>query len=197
MQGRPTGATSSKPASDGYPPATRSGKRPAVSSTRPSGDPIPGPSWERMRRYEAYPTIRSRARIPGLPRLLVLAGAIGIAALTLFMLPALLGVGGGGTAGPSASSSRAPATAVPSETIKPGPTPQIYIVKRGDTMSKIAAKFQVTVEDIMAANPDIKDPNVIALGQQIIIPVATPGEATPSATPKASAKPSAKASKAP
>ncbi len=40
-------------------------------------------------------------------------------------------------------------------------------------------------------------PNVIALGQQIIIPVATPGEASPSATAKASAKPSAKASKAP
>ena len=188
VQGRPA-AASATPTADAYPPPARTGRRPAVSSTRPSGDPIPGPSWERMRRYEAYPTIRARASLPGLPRLAVLAGAIGIAALVLFMLPALLGVGGGGGgAGASPSSSRAPATAVPSPTVKPGPTPQVYIVKKGDTMSKIASRFGVTIEEIMAVNPEIKDPNKISLGQEIIIPAKSSDGASPAASAKASAK---------
>ena len=96
VQGRPA---ASPPRSDGYPPPSRPPVRQPV-PTRPSGDAIPGPAWERMRRYEAYPTIKARAGLPGLPgkpglpRLAVLAGAIAIAALALFMLPALLGVGG-------------------------------------------------------------------------------------------------------
>ncbi len=192
VQGRPTSAPPARPPSDGYPPSARRGGRPAVSSTRPTGDPIPGPSWERMRRYEAYPTIRSRASLPGLPRLAVLAGAIGIAALSLFMLPALLGVGGGGgAASPSPSGGRPSAAASVAPTVKPGPTPQIYVVKKGDTMSKIAKNFGVTVEAIMEVNPEIKDPNRIALGQQIVIPAATPGAASPAASPKASTKASA------
>ena len=50
------------------PPSTGTGTPPAVSSTRPTGDPIAGPPWERMRRYEAYPTIKTRAGLPGMPR---------------------------------------------------------------------------------------------------------------------------------
>ena len=121
-----------KPAADGYPPPTLTGRRPAVSSTRPSGDAIPGPSWERMRRYEAYPTIKTRAGIPGLPRIAVLVGALAVAAIALFMLPALLGFGGGGSApsaSPSASRPRASVSAAP--TVQPEPSPQIYIVKSG------------------------------------------------------------------
>ena len=96
---RPVPAPPSRPPTDPSPPSTGTGRRPAVSSTRPTGDAIPGPPWERMRRYEAYPTIKTRAGLPGmpgLPRLGLLAAAIGIAALALFMLPALLGIGGGG-----------------------------------------------------------------------------------------------------
>ncbi len=51
-----------------YPPPSRSARRPSVSSTRPShrerDDAITGPSWERSRRYEAYPTIRARTGLP-------------------------------------------------------------------------------------------------------------------------------------
>ena len=143
-----------------------------------------------MRRYEAYPTIRARASLPGLPRLAVLAGAIGIAALTLFMLPALLGVGGGGGGASPSPSARPSASASAVPTVKPGPTPQVYIVKKGDTMSKIARNFGVTVEQIMEVNPEIKDPNKIALGQQIVIPASAPGATSPAASAKASAKPS-------
>jgi hypothetical protein len=184
VQGRPSGA--GPPRSDGYPPSTRSGKRPAVSSTRPAGDAVPGPSWERMRRYEAYPTIKTRAGLPGLPRVAVLAGAVGIAAIALFMLPALLGIGGGSpSASPSASGPAASASAAP--TTPPAPTPQVYIIKSGDTLSKVAKRFGVTLEELLAANPEIKDPNKIGEGQEIVIPAPAPDEE--SAAPSRSAAP--------
>jgi LysM repeat protein len=118
-------------------------------------------------------------------RLVVLAGALVIAAIALFMLPALLGVGGGG-ASSSASptgSGRAPAATSSAVPATPAaPTQQIYIVKSGDTMSRIAAKFGVTPEDLCAANSaTIKNCDKIALGQQIIIPVpGSSGAVTPS-----------------
>lgn len=47
---------------------------------------------------------------------------------------------------------------------------QTYIVKSGDTMWKIASKFQVGTSEIIAANPQIKNPNLIYPGQKITIP---------------------------
>lgn len=194
VQGRSGAATPAappiRPASDSYPPPTRTGSRPSVSSTRPAGDAIPGPVWEHSRRNEAYPTIRTRVGMPGLPRVAVLAGAVGIAALALFMLPALLGIGGGGSPSAKPSASLGAATAVPTATIRPGPTAQVYVIKKGDTMSKIANRFGVTVEEIMAVNPEITNPNKIALGQEIVIPAAS-SSASPATTP--SAKPSTSA----
>ena len=137
----PPTSPASHPA-EGYPPATRTGKRPAVSSTRPTGDTIPGPPWERMRRYEAYPTIRTRGGLSGLPRIAVLVGALGVAALALFMLPALLGIGGGAPAdsrGPSLSPGAA-ASDNASPTPVPAPSAQIYVIKSGDTLSKVARR---------------------------------------------------------
>ena len=198
VQGRPAGSSSARSGADAYPPPTRTGRRPAVSSTRPTGEAVPGPSWERMRRYEAYPTIRTRAHLPGLPRIGLLAGAVAIAALTLFMLPALLHIGGGGgSSSASPSASHPAATGTPAPTVQAGPTPQVYVVKKGDTMLKIARKFGVTVEAILAANPDIKNQNVIAEGQQIIIPTPVAGEPSASPSAAASAKASAKASTKP
>ena len=40
-------------------------------------------------------------------------------------------------------------------------------------MRKIAAKFNTSVEAILAANPKIKDPNKIQAGQRIMIPPPT------------------------
>lgn len=163
-------------------PPPRPVKRQAVSSTRDRNvDRTPvqtGPAWEKARRYEAYPTIKTRTGMPDVPRVALFAGALGIAALALFFLPALLGMGGKptGSAGPSASASLAVETAVPSATTPAAPTPQVYVVESGDTMTKIAKKFNVTVAQIMDANPTIKDPNKISLGQEIIIPVPVPDE---------------------
>lgn len=44
-----------------------------------------------------------------------------------------------------------------------------YIVQPGDTLSSIAARFNVTVNDLMAAN-NIPDPNLLSAGQQLVIP---------------------------
>ena len=45
-----------------------------------------------------------------------------------------------------------------------------YTVQRGDTLSKIAKKYNTTVEKIMAANPSIKNKNKIYTGNTIQIP---------------------------
>jgi murein DD-endopeptidase MepM/ murein hydrolase activator NlpD len=45
----------------------------------------------------------------------------------------------------------------------------VYIVQQGDTLSLIATRFNVSINDIVAANPAL-DPNFISEGQQIIIP---------------------------
>lgn len=44
-----------------------------------------------------------------------------------------------------------------------------YIVVDGDAMWKIAAKFKMTLSNLIALNPQIKDPNVINIGQKIIV----------------------------
>ena len=45
----------------------------------------------------------------------------------------------------------------------------VYIVQPGDTLSFIASRFNVTIDDLVNANPDI-NPNFLAEGQQIVIP---------------------------
>jgi murein DD-endopeptidase MepM/ murein hydrolase activator NlpD len=45
----------------------------------------------------------------------------------------------------------------------------VYIVQAGDTLSEIALRFNVSVDDLIAANPNI-DPNFLSQGQQIVIP---------------------------
>lgn len=46
-----------------------------------------------------------------------------------------------------------------------------YVVQRGDTLTSIAAMYNVSLESIITANPQIKDPNRIVPGQVIRIPV--------------------------
>jgi murein DD-endopeptidase MepM/ murein hydrolase activator NlpD len=45
----------------------------------------------------------------------------------------------------------------------------VYIVQAGDTLSLIAVKFNVTIDELVAANPSI-NPNFISEGQQVVIP---------------------------
>ncbi len=45
----------------------------------------------------------------------------------------------------------------------------VYIVQSGDTLSSIASRFNVSLNDLMAAN-NITDPNLLGAGQQLVIP---------------------------
>lgn len=45
-----------------------------------------------------------------------------------------------------------------------------YKVKSGDSMWKIAVKYEVGVSEIIAANPKIKNPSMIYVGQTINVP---------------------------
>jgi peptidoglycan endopeptidase LytE len=47
---------------------------------------------------------------------------------------------------------------------------QTYYAQRGDTLRKIAAKFNTTVDAILKVNPQITNPNLIFVGQAITIP---------------------------
>src|SRR5215211_941319 len=52
----------------------------------------------------------------------------------------------------------------------PPPSGQTYYAVPGDTLRKIAAKFNTTVDAILRVNPQIYNPNIIYVGQAITIP---------------------------
>lgn len=56
--------------------------------------------------------------------------------------------------------------------ITPIPVDGIYIVQKGDTLRKIATRIGVTVNDILAVNPQITNPSLIFVGQAINLPVS-------------------------
>jgi hypothetical protein len=45
-----------------------------------------------------------------------------------------------------------------------------YVVAPNDTLSGIAQRFGLSLAELLAANPEIADPNLIAVGQQLTIP---------------------------
>jgi LysM repeat protein len=65
-------------------------------------------------------------------------------------------------------------TATPAQAL-PSPTPTVifHVIQPGDSLSAIALYYGVPVEDLAAAN-GIDDPNVIRVGQQLVIPGPTP-----------------------
>ena len=157
------------------------------------GGPSTGPDWERPRRYEAYPAIRTRIGMPALPtgplaNLAIGILAVVIAAIALFFLPAILGLGSGDQAATSPSPSAAPSQSI-APTPVPAPTPIIYTIKKGETLSKIATAHGITIEQLMAANPEIKNPDRITEGQKITIPVPEAPDEFGSPSPSAEASP--------
>ena len=63
--------------------------------------------------------------------------------------------------------------------------PTVYIVQPGDTLSSIARKYDVSLEDLMRAN-DIANPDYVQLGQELKVPIG----GLPAATPTLTAVPS-------
>ncbi len=66
---------------------------------------------------------------------------------------------------------------VPNGQVSPAPAPRpgpsaggTYVVQWGDTLRKIAGRMNVNVNDLIAVNPQLWNPNVIYAGQVIHIP---------------------------
>jgi LysM repeat protein len=86
--------------------------------------------------------------------------------------------GGGGGQPTSPAPTQPPSTATP----PPSGSDQVYIVQRGDTLGRIAARFGVTVQAIVNVNPGL-NPNLIFVGQRLNIPGGGGGQPAPTATP--------------
>ena len=63
---------------------------------------------------------------------------------------------------PTASASAAPASSAPAASE--------YKIKRGDTLYAIAKRNAISLDVLLAANPQIKDPDKLKIGQVIYIP---------------------------
>ena len=119
-------------------------------------------------------------RIPGGTR--GAAALLVLAAVVLFSLPTILkGVNGfiaGVTATPTPSAS--PTSEVsPSPTPTPTPEAVLYRVKSGDTLGRIAGIYQVSIDVILSANPNIdRTTLIIYVGQELIIPQSLPDVVT-------------------
>jgi hypothetical protein len=166
-------------------------RRPVIGQARPAphAEHDDGtPSWEHRRRFEAYPKLKRRVGMPTLSRLTIGAIALAVAALLLLMLPALF-LGGANQAAKATPSPTASARTSTAPSRPAAPTPLTYTVKPGDTLARIATKFSLTPRQIMAANPAIKDPDKIVIGQVILIPTAGPSDVIDSG-PTASPPPS-------
>lgn len=66
----------------------------------------------------------------------------------------------------------------------PTPTPLTHIIREGDTLLAIAARYNTTVDRIVVANPDVNS-NLLIVGEEIIIPSGEGESAAhlPTATP--------------
>ncbi len=72
------------------------------------------------------------------------------------------------TATPVLAQTATPPTSTPETSSTPANQP-VYIIQSGDTLWSIANRFNITVDDLTTANPDV-DPNLLAVGQKLVIP---------------------------
>ena len=87
-------------------------------------------------------------------------------AATILVLLIQKGLDSGSSA--AITTAGAPTLSVPTDTepTNTGKKKKIYHVKVGDTLESIAAKFDTTVDDLLALNPGI-DPLALSPGQKI------------------------------
>jgi LysM repeat protein len=83
---------------------------------------------------------------------------------------------------PGEQASAAPVSSTDSPSQPPPPSassPTIYVVKRGDILNRIALQYNLTVAELLAANPDIRNANLLYTDQRINIPGQTAADDTP------------------
>jgi LysM repeat protein len=113
--------------------------------------------------------------LPNVPRVVPIAAGVVVAAIILFLLPGFFFGKPAGVASSPSPAASALASAAAEVTPAPAPSALTYTVAKGDTMSKIAAKFHVSLADLVAANKaKFPDPNKIVVGSVLIIPGSVP-----------------------
>lgn len=121
---------------------------------------------------------RAMIRLPRrLSSLRSFAAFILLLGVTLFATPSILkGIGALVSGLGSEPTPVASATATPEALPTPEPTPEqvVYTIKSGDTLTEISQKFQVSIDVIIGANPEVTDPNNLRIGQRLIIPSVIP-----------------------
>ena len=155
------------------------------------------PSWQIDSRYGAEPPDEpgdGRNRFDSILTAIAVIAILALGVAGVLFLPGLLagGPGPARTAAPSTARptglpsdqptlsaspapTSAPQTAAPTD---PAPTAQAtpaagsrtYRIRAGDTLFRIARRFDTSVDAILAANPEIGDANDIFAGQVIVIP---------------------------
>ncbi len=75
---------------------------------------------------------------------------------------------------PLPTGSMIPLPTEPPPTPRPTATPIIHVIEPGDTLLGIAGRFQVSVDEIMVANPNLR-PQLLQIGQRITIPAGGEG----------------------
>ncbi|HTN81674.1 MAG TPA: LysM domain-containing protein [Acidimicrobiales bacterium] len=105
------------------------------------------------------------------------AAGVGLAVTALV---ALLAACGGDDSGSAAATTAAIITTTTTIATTTTATQVTYVIAKGDSLSKIAKKFNMTVEQLITIN-NIKDADHIEAGQVLII-VPAPPAATPTTT---------------
>ncbi len=49
----------------------------------------------------------------------------------------------------------------------------LYVVRRGDTLYRIASYFGIAPATILRLNPAISDPSIVVLGSTLVLPTPT------------------------
>jgi len=187
------GETSRSPAPTAPPPPSALGG-PAVWMSRR------GPShrgWENPPRLESFPRLRSREEHRANQPLLFAAVGVALVMVALVVFPIIMSsrngtpAASGSPAALASGSGNALQSATPSDTASPGTSFMSYIVKTTDVtgLSGIAAKFNITLTTLEAANPQIANFNVIWAGMVVYVPPPgwqpSPSASAPVASPSA------------
>jgi LysM domain-containing protein len=140
-----------------------------------------GMPWERRATPETFPLLRPQQESRGrrFSPVLLAALALLLAAGVVFVLPTFLAGRPRQAAAPPTPS---PTATVPPSTAPPSvaaATPRVYTVAKGDTIRGIAAQFKLTMDELLAANPEVTDPGRIRIGQKLVIPSPTASSPSP------------------
>lgn len=91
------------------------------------------------------------------------------------------------TTTPAKTTTTTTKTTVPTPVVQAGN--KIYTVVKGDVLWKVAKKFNLSLDQLLALNPQIKNRNLIYVGQKIVVgKAAATTTSTTTATPAATAK---------